>query len=133
VTLVVDASVAAKWVLPEANSDEAAALRKLDSDLIAPALVIAEIGSALWKAATRGDVSKADATAALRVAVGHYARLELLDTLAAPAVELAIDLRHPIYDCFYLALAQREGAALVSADVKLLAAAGRARINARML
>jgi predicted nucleic acid-binding protein len=134
VTLVIDASVAVKWVLPETDADKALVLRTHDPDLIAPALVVAEIGSALWKAAARGDVSKEAALAALRLAVAHYARLEPLDALAAAAVELAIDLRHPIYDCFYIALAQREGATLVSADAKLLVAAKRVRgVEARRL
>jgi predicted nucleic acid-binding protein len=40
-------------------------------------------------------------------------------------VELAVDLRHPIYDCLYLALAERERVPIVSADAKLLSAAKR--------
>jgi predicted nucleic acid-binding protein len=36
---------------------------------------------------------------------------------------LPIRLKHPIYDCFYLALAEREQCAVVTADLKLLAAA----------
>jgi predicted nucleic acid-binding protein len=42
-------------------------------------------------------------------------------------------LRHPIYDCFYLALAQREGASLVTADNKMLGAAKQARVKVRGL
>jgi predicted nucleic acid-binding protein len=29
-------------------------------------------------------------------------------------------LRHPVYDCFYLALAEREDATLVTADRRLI-------------
>lgn len=32
------------------------------------------------------------------------------------AGEIAIDLNHPIYDCLYIALAERENCVLVSAD-----------------
>ena len=39
------------------------------------------------------------------------------------AMALAIRLKHPIYDCFYLALAERERCALVTADARLIAAA----------
>lgn len=122
-TLVVDASVAVKWVLDEPASERAAALRDSDSDLIAPSLVRAEIGSALWRAALRGDITAPDAARALNLAVGHYARSILLAELADNALELAIELRHPIYDCFYLALAQRERCALITADRRLLSAA----------
>jgi predicted nucleic acid-binding protein len=57
--------------------------------------------------------------------VGHFERLVSIDQLAARALELAVDLRHPIYDCLYLALAERERAPIVSADAKLLSAANR--------
>ncbi len=33
---------------------------------------------------------------------------------------MAVDLRHPVYDCFYLALAEAEEAPLVTADRRLL-------------
>jgi predicted nucleic acid-binding protein len=36
--------------------------------------------------------------------------------LAASAVRLAIDLGHPAYDCFYLALAVQEQYPLITAD-----------------
>jgi len=134
VTLVVDASVATKWVLPEPGSADAVALRTQDADLIAPSLVVAEIGNAIWKSVRRGDTSKAEAPRALRAAVGHYARLIADETVATRAIELAIELNHPVYDCFYLALAERERAPLVSADKRLLAAAKKAKgIEFRLL
>jgi len=118
-TLVIDASVAALWVLPQPGSERAAALRSQDR-LIAPTLVVAEIGSALWKAARRGDLSRADALAALDVALRHFDVLVPLEEQRARALELAIDLQHPIYDCFYLALAARERCPYITADKRLL-------------
>jgi predicted nucleic acid-binding protein len=112
--MVVDASVAVKWVLPEPDSGPAVALRETDA-LIAPSLVIAEIGNALWKCVLRGDVDKLDASAALRIAVAHFERIVSIDQLAARALELSVDL-HPIYDCLYLALAERERIPIVSAE-----------------
>jgi predicted nucleic acid-binding protein len=47
--------------------------------------------------------------------------------LAARATEIAIALKHPIYDCFYLALAERERAPLISADKRLVAVAKKAK------
>ena len=118
-TLVVDASVAALWVLDQEGSDRALALRHEDG-LIAPSLVAAEIGSALWKAVRRGDVKRADALAALDAALLPFEALIPMEELHARALELAIDLQHPIYDCFYLALAERERAPLASADAALV-------------
>src|SRR6202521_1644696 len=122
--IVVDASVAVKWVLPEPDSGPAVALREAGA-VIAPSLVVAEIGNALWKSVLRGDVDKSDAYAALQIAVAHFDRIVSIDQLAARALELAVDLRHPIYDCLYLALAERERVPIVSADAKLLSAATR--------
>jgi predicted nucleic acid-binding protein len=122
VTLVVDASVAAKWVLDEDGSERANALRT-EGGLIAPSLVAAEIGNALWKAVRRGLALRADALVAMEAALLPFDALVANEELHIRALELAIDLSHPIYDCFYLALAEREGAPIVSADAKLLGAA----------
>lgn len=131
-TLVVDASVAAKWVLPETGSESALALRA-ERDLIAPVLISAEVANAAWKYARRGELSSADAVTAVHMVNGVLARLIPLDELMQPALEMAIRVRHPIYDCFYLALAAREGAPVVTADQDQFALARRERIGARLL
>jgi predicted nucleic acid-binding protein len=122
-TLVVDASVAVKWVLPEVGSERAVAIRTTDEDLIAPSLACAEIGSAIWRAALRGDLSAAEAREYLKIAIAHYQRIILLEELMDAAIALAIRLKHPIYDCSYLALAERERCALITADARLIDAA----------
>ncbi len=130
---IVDASVAAKWVLPEPGSSDATALRRLDNDLIAPTFVIAEIGNALWKATLRGDIGSTDAEQAQNIIASHFTNLVPLEELAGEAFRHAISLRHPIYDCFYLALAARERGTLVTADERLFAAARKAKVKARLL
>ena len=122
-TLVLDASVAVKWVLPESNTERAIAIRTTDDDIIAPSLAHAEVGNAIWRAVLRGDLSPVEAANHLKAAVAHYRRIIPLEELALSALALATQLRHPIYDCFYLALAERERCALVTADAKLVAAA----------
>jgi predicted nucleic acid-binding protein len=125
--LVVDASVAAQWVLPEARSGAANALRQTGEPLIAPDLAYAEIGNAIWKRAVQRELTAAEATEALSAAVGVYTSLIPMAELAARATEIAIAIKHPIYDCFYLALAERENAPLISADKRLLSTAKKAR------
>ena len=122
-TFVVDASVAVKWVAYEQNSPAAAAVREADNHLIAPSLVIAEIGNALWKKALRREMTRNETLAAFRLAVSHFAEFVPLHDFHQKALELAIELRHPIYDCFYIALAERERCALITADARLIAAA----------
>jgi predicted nucleic acid-binding protein len=130
---VIDASVAAKWVLPEQGADRAAALRSTDEDLVAPDLIIAEVGSAVRKRAIGKEISRQQAVRAVDIAARLLTRLVPIAELADRAIALAIDLQHPIYDCFYLALAQRENTAVVTADQRLFAAARKARIEAKLL
>ena len=132
-TIVVDASVAAKWILPEAGSSVAAALRQQDSELIAPSLLAAEIGNAIWKAARRGNVSTSEALTGIEAALIWFETLIPIEELRVRALALAIELGHPIYDCFYLALAERENAPLVTADEAMIAAARKAKIKVRRI
>jgi len=122
VTLVVDASVAAQWVLTEPGTPAALALRD-EGGLIAPSLIAAEVGSALWKAARRDRLSSQDALNAMNAIMLAFDALIPIEDLRVRALELALSLNHPIYDCFYLALAERERAPLVSADIALVAKA----------
>jgi predicted nucleic acid-binding protein len=116
--LVVDASVAIKWVYAEDESDLATAL--LIHELCAPDLLTSECANILWKMAVRGDL---DIDAAIRRAVALQdltVTLEPMQSLLPAAVEMAIRLGHPAYDCFYLALASSGGCPLATADMKLV-------------
>ena len=133
-SVIVDASVAVKWFSDEPQANSAEALLTSTEPLIAPNLVIAEIGSALWKKVIRKLIDPQQALRAMTEAPTYFDRLVPLEELASRATELAIDLRHPIYNCFYLALAERERAPIVSADAKLLAAATQVKgVEAREL
>jgi predicted nucleic acid-binding protein len=133
VTFVVDASVAVKWILPESGSSAAAALRELNDDLSAPSLIAVEVGNALWKAVRRGSVTRSEALEGFAAALISLQSLIPIEELRVRALTLAIELRHPIYDCFYLALAQRENALLVTADEVMFTAARKAKIKARRI
>jgi predicted nucleic acid-binding protein len=126
VTLVVDASVAALWVLEREGTARASALRT-EGGLIAPSLIAAEIGSAIWKAVRRGAVSRADALVAIEAALLPFEALIPIEQLRVRALALALELDHPIYDCFYLALAERQRAPVISADKRLMAAGKRVK------
>lgn len=114
---VVDASVAVKWLVSEEFSEQAATLLDGDLTLVAPELLFAEAANALWAMFRRGDIGKtdlADAIDALKAA--PIAVPFTLRQLAASAGRLAIDLEHPVYDCFYLALAVQQQYPVVTAD-----------------
>ncbi|MDX2221799.1 MAG: type II toxin-antitoxin system VapC family toxin [Rhodospirillaceae bacterium] len=121
--LVVDASVAIKWVVEESGST--AAIRLFEHKLIAPDLLISECANILWKKVRRGNVTPAGAEIAASALV--RANVDLIPTrsLLQMCVTLAMELDHPAYDCIYLALASQRGSRFVTADERLVAAAQR--------
>lgn len=121
-THVVDASVAAKWFIDERDTPEAELLLARSEPLIAPELGVVEVANAMWKHILRGETSAQQASVMVGSLSRFFADLFALGPLAGRAVAIAGALRHPVYDCFYLALAEAEGATLVTADQRLLAA-----------
>ena len=116
---VVDASVAVKWIVHEEFSDRSARLLDADLTLIAPELLFAEVSSALWTMCRRGDITTADFAEAIDVLKSAPVAVPVtMRQLAAAAGRLAIDLDHPVYDCFYLALAMQEQYQVITADVR---------------
>jgi predicted nucleic acid-binding protein len=130
--VVVDASVAVKWVLNEVGSAQANAIRE-EEGLIAPSLIAVEIGSALWKAVRRGHVSRLNALAALQASLMPFSELAPNETLHEQALSLALDVSHPVHDCFYLALAQRDDSPIITADEGMIVAARKANIKVRRI
>ena len=115
---VIDASVAAKWLLPEDGSDQASAL--LGDTLLVPDLLFAELVNIFWKKQRRGEIDAATANAAARWLMQAPLQVHPCAGLTADALSLSIRLAHPAYDCFYLALARRSGCPLVTADRRLV-------------
>jgi predicted nucleic acid-binding protein len=132
--IVLDASVAAKWLLVEVDSDKADALSRAWTakrvGLLAPEILPAEVASALWKRVMRGLVPSGEAIRLQRefsdLAIPLYPVKELVDL----ALQLALQFRHSVYDGLYLALARQTGADFVTADARLvsLASPGTARL-----
>lgn len=123
-TVVVDASVAVKWVVSEADSELAATLR--DRLMLAPPLWLVECAAALARREKAGELSSEGVDAALDLlrafpVVGSEHSSDL-----PAALRLAARLRHPLYDCLYLAVARREGCKLITADAEFVRAVRRA-------
>jgi len=122
-TVVLDASVAVRWVVSETGSDEAAALLERDYSWIAPRLLLTEVASALRRKAADGDLEPTLASEALDVLLHAVAdgivRLAEDERIMGQALRLALSLQHKVPDCLYLAAAEREGAALATADSRL--------------
>jgi predicted nucleic acid-binding protein len=128
VSLVVDASVAVKWFFAkEELAAEALALLRQNLQIVAPDLVVAEGCNAAWKWLRLGRITPADlADIAIRLP-RYFAELAGLATLAPRAAAIAAELDHPVYDCFYLALAEARHFPFVTADARLLSKLGASR------
>lgn len=120
-SLIVDASVAVKWFAEEEDSGRARALYADGETLIAPDLLLAEVSNVMCKKLRRGLLLPNQVMTAARQLPRYFERLVPIGELAGRAAELTVTLDHPAYDCFYLALAERERLPLVSADSRLIA------------
>jgi predicted nucleic acid-binding protein len=113
--IVVDASVAVKWVLREEHG--ATARRVLSTRwLLAPHLLWAEVGNTLWKRHRRRESSLEEVRRMLadihELQVTTFAHWPLLPA----ALDLAMSLDQTVYDCLYLALAEQHNSVMVTAD-----------------
>jgi predicted nucleic acid-binding protein len=121
--LVIDASVAVKWVIDEEGTTEALALR--GRALAAPDLLIAECANILWKKVRRNELSEQEAVFAAGLLARADIELMAMRPYLEAAVRIAVALDHPAYDCIYIALAEAEGLRFVTADMSLLLKIGR--------
>lgn len=123
-TYVLDANVALKWVLPEVDSDRALRLRTSVQaglhDLLAPDAFSIEVAHALSRAERKGVIAVGDADAHLLNILSTPPQLHPSLSLLRRALAISSAHRVGVYDCLYVALAERENCQLVTADDKLL-------------
>jgi predicted nucleic acid-binding protein len=124
--VVVDASVAVKWFLPENGealvSQALALLYGYDKEevrFVVPDLFYVETASAIWKAVRVGRIPRAFGDQALVLLAQRkfptVPSLKLLDK----GFQIATDHGRTVYDCLYVALAVQTNAQLVTADERL--------------
>lgn len=114
--IVVDASVAIKWFIPEVHAIAATRLLHTNLQFIAPDLIFAEVGNILWKKYRLQELTLDTAGAILddfkRLPFNSHENESLLDA----AWQIATTHQCTVYDSLYVALAQTEGCLLVTAD-----------------
>lgn len=116
--LVIDASIAVKWVVEEEGTAQALALR--GRVLIAPDLLIAECANILWKKVRRDELSEREAAFAAGLLARADVELVAMRPYLEAATNIAIALDHPAYDCVYIALAETQGLRFATADASLV-------------
>ena len=119
-TVIVDASVVAKWFIPEEDSDKAVKLRNRHIDgsltLMAPDLIVYEVVNALtYHPEISDEAIREDIEALFMIDLELVPpSTELVASIADKARQLAIS----IYDSSYLVLAEITATNLVTADKK---------------
>ena len=114
--LVVNTSVAVKWLVEEENSEAADNILDGRHELHAPRLMVSEVGNTLWRKAKMGEIERSLAGALAAAIPEMGVQWSDDEAISADAVRLAVALDRSVYDCVYLALANRIGATLVTAD-----------------
>jgi predicted nucleic acid-binding protein len=122
--IVVDASVAAKWFLPEVGSEEATQLLSGTDKLIAPDLIRVEVAAAITRRVRLGELPGEEAmqicNAWLKALADGVVALTAQEDDLTEAIKLALELKHPLQDCIYLAVAMRLKATLITSDPKFI-------------
>jgi predicted nucleic acid-binding protein len=127
--LVVDASVAVKWFVPEIHSEAALRILKGERDLLVPDLVWGEVGNILWKKRQRSEVTDEDARFVLQQLGRFKLAVHSSQELAETAWALATRLNRTYYDSLYLALSESQSCPLVTADRRLFNAVSPSGLN----
>lgn len=119
-TLAVDASVAIKWIVPEADDAIAKSVLPEELNWVAPEFLMVELGSVLRTKLGRQQIDLESAKSGYSFVEETIGRFVPDRELAARAFEIALEVGHSIYDCMYLACAEAENARVVTADKRLI-------------
>ena len=117
-TLVVDASVALKWVLEEAGRAEALSLIGGTDPLAAPDFLWLECANVLAAKVTAGRAAQEAAAYGLEAIQAAPVRIISSRPHLGRAHAIAVELGQSAYDSLYLTLALEEGAVLITADAR---------------
>ncbi len=122
---VVDANVVVKWFIPEIDSDKAdrllADFRTHILDIIAPDILVAEVGNTLWKRSVKiKDISPAHAAASYTDFLDLDLPVHSSATIAEDALNIARSEQHPLYDTLYISLALKRGCEFITPDEHLV-------------
>jgi predicted nucleic acid-binding protein len=126
--LVIDANVGLKWFIEEPRSPAARKILDKGASFIAPDIFIPEICNVVWKKVKNQEITAEQGQAIVSNVPMVLDHIVPSSEVAKRAFALAVQFNHPVYECLYLALAERESISLVTDDVKLVTVAKKARL-----
>ena len=118
--LVVDANVAVGWSADSPHSAACVRILRESSALMAADQIVQEVDNAFYQLVRAGTANKERLRDGLEFLPRWFAELLPSASLRSRAMGLALELEHPAYDCFYLALAVSRQVKLISADGRFL-------------
>jgi predicted nucleic acid-binding protein len=130
--MIIDASVASHWFADTEFSRAADPFRWLE-DLAAPEFLLVETANVLYKRARKGDIAPDKCIESIEILRNSIAELVTDVGLLAKAIEMALEWRHPVYDCLYLALALERREPLATADRRMAALARTLNIETQLI
>ena len=120
---VVDSSVVAKWILPEADSTQAKRLitevAMKGERLVVLDLAFVEVTNAIWKLHHRGLATLDEARLFLDKLLHIPVHVEPAHCHLKPGLEIAATYSRAVYDALFVAVCQELGVSGVTADVPL--------------
>jgi predicted nucleic acid-binding protein len=131
--LIVDASIVIKWFVAENLRDEARQLIIQGHNLHAPDLVVVELANIAWKKALRKEIDERQARVIVAASLAGAPIRHRASDFAERGTEIALSLGHPVYDCIYLACAEKLESILVTADTRLERAVRATRFAPRVV
>jgi predicted nucleic acid-binding protein len=121
---VLDSSVGFKTLLAEQDSDKAQRLydeyQNDIHDFLSPDVFPVEIAHAITRAERQGRITPAEGAQLLTDMLNRLPVMHASLPLLGRAYQISSDARIGVYDCLYVALAERESCDLVTADTRLL-------------
>src|SRR4051812_3907353 len=123
-TYVLDSCVGFKWFVDEPGSDKALRLRDDFRsgvlELLAPSIFPIELVHSLTRAERQGRITQDEGVQLFQDIMGLLPALHDYLPLLPRAYAISSQARIGVYDCLYVALAEREGCELITSDDRLI-------------
>ena len=121
---VLDSSIGFKTLVPEALTDKAELLlqdyKNAVHELLSPDVYPVEVIHALTRAERQGRITPAEGGKLYVSFMTSLPKLRPYMSLLPRAYDISSNMRVGVYDCLYVALAEREQCELATADDKLV-------------
>lgn len=127
--VTVDASVAAMWFVPQEHSDRASHYLASEYQLVAPDLILLEVGSVLLKAVGRKELTAAESRDVLLSLLPGALRLVPAADHTETGFGIAQRFGGSIYDAVYISVARALDVPILTNDRGLARVAERAKVK----